>query len=129
MTTQPKSNRPSMWATLDALWARGLVLPLKAYRLLLSPWLGNACRFEPSCSRYAIEALQTHGGMRGSYLMARRVLRCHPGCETGHDPVPPMRQRGRATDATATANTTAKTTANTTPTVASTAPPLNAFTE
>jgi uncharacterized protein len=121
MTTQPKSNRPSMWATLDALWARGLVLPLKAYRLLLSPWLGNACRFEPSCSCYTIEALQTHGGMHGSYLMARRVLRCHPGCEAGHDPVPPLRQRGRATDATATANTT--------PTVASTAPPLNAFTE
>jgi uncharacterized protein len=121
MTMHLGPQRPSLWATLDALGARGLVLPLKAYRLLLSPWLGNACRFEPSCSRYAIEALETHGGLHGSYLMARRVLRCHPGCEAGHDPVPPRRRRGH-TPAT---NEASNTTSSATPA----APSLNVFTE
>jgi putative membrane protein insertion efficiency factor len=67
---------------------RLLILPLRAYRLLLSPWLGNQCRFEPSCSRYAIEAIERRGALQGSYLATRRVLRCHPWCEGGHDPVP-----------------------------------------
>lgn len=61
---------------------------VRAYRLLLSPWLGNQCRFEPTCSRYALEALQAHGAGRGAYLSARRILRCNPWCEGGHDPVP-----------------------------------------
>ncbi|MFV0679407.1 membrane protein insertion efficiency factor YidD [Ottowia sp.] len=61
---------------------------LKAYRLLLSPWLGSACRFEPTCSRYAIEALEQHGAAAGSYLTLRRLARCHPWCEGGCDPVP-----------------------------------------
>jgi putative membrane protein insertion efficiency factor len=61
---------------------------LKAYRLLLSPWLGSACRFEPSCSRYGIEALQRHGAAAGSYLTLRRLARCHPWCAGGCDPVP-----------------------------------------
>jgi putative membrane protein insertion efficiency factor len=67
---------------------RLLIALLRGYRLLLSPWLGNACRFEPSCSRYAIEAIERHGAAAGSYLMAARVLRCHPWCEGGCDPVP-----------------------------------------
>ena len=61
---------------------------LKAYRLLLSPWLGSSCRFEPSCSRYAIEAIERHGAAAGSYLMLRRLARCHPWCDGGCDPVP-----------------------------------------
>jgi putative membrane protein insertion efficiency factor len=61
---------------------------LKAYRLLLSPWLGSACRFEPTCSRYGIEALARHGAAAGSYLALTRIARCHPGCAGGHDPVP-----------------------------------------
>ncbi len=65
-----------------------LVALVKGYRLLLSPWIGNACRFEPSCSRYAIEALQTHGAATGSYLAACRIARCNPLCRAGHDPVP-----------------------------------------
>jgi putative membrane protein insertion efficiency factor len=65
-----------------------LVGLVKAYRLLLSPWLGSSCRFEPTCSLYAIEALQVHGAAAGSYLTAHRLLRCHPWCAGGHDPVP-----------------------------------------
>lgn len=65
-----------------------LIGAVRAYRLLFSAWLGNQCRFEPTCSRYAIEALQRHGAAGGSYLAARRVLRCHPGCRGGYDPVP-----------------------------------------
>lgn len=65
-----------------------LIAIVKAYRLLLSPWLGNSCRFEPTCSRYAIQALETHGAGVGSYLAAGRILRCHPWCDGGHDPVP-----------------------------------------
>lgn len=68
--------------------ARLLLLLLRGYRLLLSPWLGSQCRFEPTCSRYAIEAIDRHGAARGSYLMAARLTRCHPWCRGGHDPVP-----------------------------------------
>lgn len=73
---------------------RLLIGLVQGYRLLLSPWLGSQCRFEPTCSRYALEALQVHGAGSGSYLAARRVLRCHPWCAGGLDPVP-----GRATEA------------------------------
>ena len=62
---------------------------VKGYRLLLSPWLGSACRFEPTCSAYSLEALQQHGAAVGSYLTLRRLVRCQPWCEGGHDPVPP----------------------------------------
>jgi putative membrane protein insertion efficiency factor len=55
--------------------------PGQGYRLLLSPWLGSACRFEPTCSLYAIGALQQHGALAGSYLTLRRLARCHPGCD------------------------------------------------
>ncbi|MBX3604586.1 MAG: membrane protein insertion efficiency factor YidD [Piscinibacter sp.] len=67
---------------------RGLILLVRAYRLLLSPWLGSSCRFEPTCSAYALDALQRHGAAAGSYLTAARLLRCHPWCAGGHDPVP-----------------------------------------
>jgi len=65
-----------------------LVALVRAYRLLLSPWLGSACRFTPSCSLYALTALERHGALGGSYLSARRLLRCHPWCAGGDDPVP-----------------------------------------
>ncbi|MEN9539527.1 MAG: hypothetical protein RLZZ126_1762 [Pseudomonadota bacterium] len=61
---------------------------IQAYRLLLSPWLGSACRFEPTCSLYAHEAIQSHGATLGSVLAGRRLLRCHPWCDGGPDPVP-----------------------------------------
>jgi uncharacterized protein len=66
---------------------RLLVAIVKAYRYLLSPWLGSQCRFLPTCSQYALDALDLHGAGRGSYLAARRLLRCHPGCAGGWDPV------------------------------------------
>ena len=66
-----------------------LIRCVQAYRLLLSPWLGSACRFEPTCSAYALEALTVHGAAQGSYLTLRRLGRCHPWCVGGHDPVPP----------------------------------------
>jgi uncharacterized protein len=68
---------------------RLLIVLVKGYRLLLSPSLGSSCRFEPSCSLYAIASLQQHGALGGSYLTLRRLVRCHPWCDGGHDPVPP----------------------------------------
>ncbi|MBD8629299.1 membrane protein insertion efficiency factor YidD [Oxalobacteraceae sp. CFBP 8753] len=62
---------------------------LRGYQLLISPMLGPRCRFYPSCSNYAIEALRVHGAARGSWLAARRVGRCHPWHAGGLDPVPP----------------------------------------
>lgn len=76
-----------------------MLAAIEAYRLLLSPWIGQSCRFEPTCSRYAREAIETHGAAVGAYLGARRLLRCHPWCEAGHDPVPSREQRRDELDA------------------------------
>jgi putative membrane protein insertion efficiency factor len=76
---------------LARLWQlpqKVLIGLVRLYRLLLSPSLGNACRFEPSCSQYALQALQQHGAAGGTYLTLRRLVRCHPWCDGGHDPVP-----------------------------------------
>jgi len=67
---------------------RGLMALVQGYRWFLSPWLGSACRFSPTCSAYALDALRLHGAGAGSVLTARRLLRCHPWCQGGHDPVP-----------------------------------------
>lgn len=69
--------------------AKLLVGFVRGYQLLLSPVLGSNCRFEPSCSHYTIEALQTHGAFKGTWLAVRRVGRCHPWHPGGYDPVPP----------------------------------------
>lgn len=71
---------------------RLLVWLLRGYQLLVSPMLGPSCRFYPTCSSYAIEAIQVHGAARGSWLTVRRVCRCHPWNPGGVDPVPPARQ-------------------------------------
>jgi putative membrane protein insertion efficiency factor len=63
-----------------------------AYQLLLSPFAGGACRFEPSCSTYAMQAIETHGAARGLWLALRRLTRCHPLASSGFDPVPPAPQ-------------------------------------
>ena len=70
-----------------------LVWLLRGYQLLLSPMLGQNCRFYPSCSNYAIEALRVHGAARGSALALRRLCRCHPWNGGGVDPVPPARDQ------------------------------------
>lgn len=63
-------------------------LPVRAYRLVWSPWVGHGCRFHPTCSAYALDALTKHGGIRGGWLTIRRVLRCHPWGGSGIDNVP-----------------------------------------
>ena len=75
--------------------AAALIAPIRFYRRFLSPLLPPACRFEPTCSRYAIQAIERHGPLKGSWLAAKRLLRCHPihwlGGSEGFDPVPPLK--------------------------------------
>jgi hypothetical protein len=71
-----------------SLVQRALIASVRFYRFFLSPWLGSACRFEPTCSAYALQALQRHGAATGSLLSVRRLARCHPWCAGGLDPVP-----------------------------------------
>ena len=68
--------------------AKLLIALIRVYRFTLSPFLGGSCRFLPTCSAYAIEALQTHGALRGSLLAIRRLSACHPLGRSGFDPVP-----------------------------------------
>lgn len=70
-----------------------LSLPVRAYRLLFSPWVGHGCRFQPTCSAYALEALKKHGGIKGGWLTLRRILRCHPWGGEGYDPVPDIKKK------------------------------------
>ncbi|CAL1241931.1 membrane protein insertion efficiency factor YidD [Candidatus Methylocalor cossyra] len=65
-----------------------LVFLIRSYRYLISPWLGSHCRFHPTCSAYALTAIERFGAVKGSYLTVRRLLKCHPWHEGGHDPVP-----------------------------------------
>ncbi len=69
-------------------------LPVRFYRVVFSPWVGHGCRFQPTCSAYAMEALERHGALKGSWLTIRRIGRCHPWGSSGYDPVP-----GNAADA------------------------------
>lgn len=65
-----------------------LLAGIRGYQVLLSPFFGGSCRFLPSCSAYAAEAIERHGVMKGGALAIRRLARCHPFCAGGHDPVP-----------------------------------------
>ena len=82
-------------AVLRQLAVGALSLPIWIYRRFLSPLLPPSCRYTPTCSEYALEALKTHGPLKGTYLTVRRLLRCHPitwlGGSSGFDPVPPTR--------------------------------------
>ncbi|MHC4947140.1 MAG: membrane protein insertion efficiency factor YidD [Planctomycetota bacterium] len=69
--------------------ARALIAGVRLYQATLGPWLGGHCRFHPTCSRYAIDALSVHCAGRGAWLALRRILRCHPLGGGGYDPVPP----------------------------------------
>lgn len=83
-TERPPRVGPIAWVLA------GLV---RLYQLVVSPWLPPSCRFEPSCSAYALEALRAHGALRGGWLTIRRLGRCHPFCAGGYDPVPEPRAR------------------------------------
>lgn len=87
MAEQATISRFSRWARAAA------IAPIRVYQAAISPLLPPACRFEPTCSRYALEAIETHGALKGLWLGARRLARCHPitwlGGRSGFDPVPP----------------------------------------
>ncbi|MBX7114772.1 MAG: membrane protein insertion efficiency factor YidD [Myxococcaceae bacterium] len=83
----------TIFAALSSALTWVLVLPIRFYRFAISPALPpNTCRFYPTCSRYALDALQQHGPFKGTYLAARRLLRCHPLHPGGVDPVPTKRE-------------------------------------
>lgn len=85
------------WSALAEALARVprrmLLALVRGYRFALKPWLGNVCRFEPTCSAYALDALERHGAAAGSYLVVTRIARCHPWCDGGVDPVPDVPPR------------------------------------
>ena len=76
------------WRLFKQLPQRSLLALVLVYRWTLKPWLGNACRFEPSCSQYALDALRQHGAVVGASLSTWRLMRCHPWCDGGCDAVP-----------------------------------------
>ena len=78
----------AVMAGLRSLPRRLLVLPIRVYQYVISPLIGPRCRFAPSCSEYAAEALTNHGVLRGGWLAVRRIVRCHPWGGSGYDPVP-----------------------------------------
>ncbi len=65
-----------------------LIIPIKIYQIIISPLLGPSCRFTPTCSQYAVEAIQKYGPLKGSWLSFKRILKCHPWGGSGYDPVP-----------------------------------------
>ena len=67
--------------------------PIRVYRLIFSPWVGFNCRYQPTCSAYALEALEKHGAFKGSWLTLHRLARCHPLGGDGYDPVPEIRDQ------------------------------------
>lgn len=83
------SNEPIKEPVKIGLFARLLLLPIYFYRYVISPLIGPRCRFYPTCSTYAVEAIKVHGAIKGGCLSLKRILRCHPFSEGGEDPVPP----------------------------------------
>ena len=77
-----------MASSVSKVLAWPLIQVVRFYRFAISPWFGLNCRFDPSCSRYTIEALQVHGVLKGGGLAVRRIGRCHPWGGSGYDPVP-----------------------------------------
>jgi putative membrane protein insertion efficiency factor len=74
-----------MWKNL---WITPFIILIKIYQWIISPLMGSNCRFQPTCSHYALEALKTHGLFTGLYLASLRISKCHPWGKSGYDPVP-----------------------------------------
>lgn len=74
---------------LQKIFTIPLIGLIKFYQLTISPWLGNNCRYRPTCSQYMLDALKIHGLLKGLFLGTKRILSCHPWGKNGHDPVPP----------------------------------------
>jgi putative membrane protein insertion efficiency factor len=91
------ADAPTPPRTFARILAHPLILGVRAYQVVLSPLMGGRCRFTPTCSHYAIDALRTHGAARGAWLAARRVCRCHPFGGQGYDPVPTREDSANAT--------------------------------
>jgi putative membrane protein insertion efficiency factor len=89
MPDKGAANDPAR--TAPSVSARLLMVPIAGYRRFVSPLLGPRCRFEPSCSAYALAALAQHGALRGLWLSVARIARCHPFHPGGYDPVPPAK--------------------------------------
>jgi putative membrane protein insertion efficiency factor len=89
--TAPPSSANSADGDDPSLAVRAVLVLLRGYKLLISPLYRGSCRFLPSCADYSAEAFRTHGVVKGAWLTARRLARCHPLCEAGYDPVPAKR--------------------------------------
>ena len=93
----PDVDRPGLvllpMASLLLLPKRVLMRTVRIYQLLISPWLGSSCRFEPTCSAYSLQALDKHGAAVGTCMTLHRLVRCGPWCDGGHDPVPAVPPR------------------------------------
>lgn len=74
--------------TIRLAFAIPFIFLIRFYQVAISPFLGTRCRFYPTCSQYALEAIKLHGLLIGLWLMTKRLLKCHPACQGGHDPVP-----------------------------------------
>ena len=79
---------------MSALMTKLLVGSVKAYQLVVSPWLGPGCRYEPTCSRFAMDAIRQQGPLEGGWLAIRRLARCHPWGGSGYDPAPERHSHG-----------------------------------
>ncbi|MDB4942903.1 MAG: hypothetical protein JWP97_2437 [Labilithrix sp.] len=93
MSLAPLAVQPHVPAAMDSRTSRlagGLIALVRVYQWLLSPLLGRVCRFEPSCSRYAVACLEQHGAARGSLLSVKRLCKCHPFHPGGYDPPPAL---------------------------------------
>ena len=88
MGEQHEPVSPRRAGRISRILAVPLIVGVRAYQVTLGPFLGGQCRFEPSCSRYALDALREHGAWRGGLLTIRRLGRCHPCSRGGYDPVP-----------------------------------------
>ncbi len=88
MKNSDHTDSLNLLARLNIAVRQLAILLIRAYQYLLSPWLGPSCRYAPSCSEYALEALETHGLWKGGWLAVCRICRCHPFAASGYDPVP-----------------------------------------